>query len=186
MSNINIRECEPDGYNTKLIRLTYDVQGELGIHEIYMDQDYKLINPDQDIPEEIKQYIDDKIIQKQVSDPNNVLHKARPIGTPFKDRFGIVSLVLYYIYIFAIALAPFNIVVGKFIPSFWISTVVFLVYYWLSGVFVVTFGFIQIGIALIGYYFAFVDFPLWFFIFYCVLMTPRLLFVFYIATRKER
>lgn len=63
------------------------------------------------------------------------------------------------------AILPVMVVVGHFFP-WWISVIIYGVYFFISGVHPVAGGIIQILLTVVGLFFAFWEFPLWFFIIY--------------------
>ena len=82
-------------------------------------------------------------------------------------------LAVMYIFIFKPlgALLPIFVVFEHFIGG-WLFWLVFFVYYYLSGIFLVAFGYIQLILTIIGAYFAFVEYPFSFFVVYMLVCVP--------------
>lgn len=82
---------------------------------------------------------------------------------------------------------PYTVTLGHFIPS-WAALIIYLVltYYVMniSDACAIIVGIINIIVILMGYYFAFVEFPLWFFILYIALCTPALIKMLLCFVRK--
>lgn len=82
--------------------------------------------------------------------------------------FGIFGGIVFFCLVFFMGIIPFYVVISRFVPSIFAITVLFLIYYWLSSKFVVTFGIIQTLLWIVGLFFI-IAYPTWFFISYIVL-----------------
>ena len=77
---------------------------------------------------------------------------------------------------------PFMVVVGNYLSGipFFIAFFVFLT---LSNIFPVLMGTVGLVLIIVGFYYAFVGYPVWVFVIYCAVCIPRL--VLFAKTFKE-
>lgn len=180
MENHKYISLEIDGYNPNLYRMTYKVPGDYHIREIYIDmsgniQDEIPYDMPWDVQEELNEFADslrntDDVYVDVFEKEFEEFKKQKKTASKNLITIFLIYIInfLWYIVTFFFEAMPFFVVTGHFTQSN-LLLIIYLIYFFL-GKFVPVCALpvvaIQVILTIVGLYFAFTEFPIWFAIFY--------------------